>query len=551
MTLISIRQLSLSLLFVGISFLSCRLEHPETTEEISKRVDIEAEKEKMLKRFYDQDDESLSQLKEYLFRDVDLLKEVFPHRGKYSLWSIDSIILPRADSLISYLNDANLYGLQPHWYHYQELVRQRNLLEDSSFRYDPIVWTRFEVMMSNAFVGFAQDIRYGRLKADSIDQRKVRMIEPAFLSSLLDSLLSAKSMNSLIKELEPSHSGYLQIKNLLREFYPTMDQKKYSIIVYPWRDSLLFLRQLHRRMSEEGFVDSATIETDSLKMSISVRKAQEYYGLKKDGKAGRILIAALNDWDLANYARMAINLDRYRMLPDSFPESYIMVNIPSYTLTASYKDTLVFSSKVIVGKPKTRSPLLNAQFSSIVVYPQWNVPTSIIFKEIIPKMQKNLSYLKSQNMVILDKKDSIVDPARIAWSKANERNFHYRIRQGEGLDNSLGIIKFNFRNPYDVYLHDTNVRSLFKLDDRSLSHGCIRVEKWQQVSDFLSNPSLKPAEDTIVKRLLSMEKKATRALRRKTDIYIRYFTLIDSGEGLKFYPDLYGEDNQLIDSYLY
>ena len=551
MTLISIRHLSLSFLFVAITYLSCQLDKSETAQEVKKSVDIEAEKEKMLKNFYDQDDESLSQLKDYLFRDVDLLKEVFPHRGKYSLWTADSIVLPKADSLISYLNDANLYGLQPNWYHFQELVRQRHLLDDSSFRYDPLVWTKFEVMMSNAFVGFAQDIRYGRLKADSIDQRKVRKIEPEFLSNLLDSLRSEKSMHSLISELEPRHHGYQQIKKLLREFCPKMEQKKYSIVVYPWRDSILFLHQLHRRLDEGGFLDSATQETDSVKMSLSVKKAQEYYGLKMDGKAGKMLIAALNNWDLANYARMAINLERYRMLPDSFPESYIMVNIPSYSLSATYRDTLVFSSNVIVGKPKTRSPLLNAQFSSIVVYPQWNVPSSIIFKEIIPKMQKNVSYLKSQNMVILDKKDSIVDPSRIVWSKANERNFRYRIRQGEGLDNSLGIIKFNFRNPYDVYLHDTNVRSLFKLEDRSLSHGCIRVEKWQEVSDFLSNPSIQPEEDTIIRKLLSVEKKAIRPLKRKTAIYIRYFTLMDNGEGLRFYPDVYGEDNQLIDSYLY
>jgi murein L,D-transpeptidase YcbB/YkuD len=298
-------------------------------------------------------------------------------------------------------------------------------------------------------------------------------------------------------------------------------------------------------------VDSSTLESDSVKMSQSIKKAQLFYGLRKDGKAGKLMVAALNSWKQAKYARMAINMDRYRMLPDSLPESYILVNIPSFTLEARFRDSLVFHSKVIVGKPNTRSPLLNSVFTNIVVYPQWNVPESIVLKEIIPKMQKDPHYLHKQNMVILDKRDSIIDPFSINWAKANKKNFRYRIRQGEGLDNSLGIIKFNFSNRYSVYLHDTNVRSLFKLEDRSLSHGCIRVENWQQMANFLVAPGTNPVQDSTILRLLRAEKKANKQLRVKTSLFIRYFTLYNRGDGLKWYPDIYGEDNQLIDSYLY
>ena len=550
MTLISIRLSTLSVLFACLFVLSCDSVENGSNQKERKRVDVERQKEKLLKRFYDQDQASLSQLKEYLFQDVELLKQVLPHQGKYSLWSRDSIVLSRADTLLKLLGSAHHYGLQPHWYHYQDLLRERYLLDDSLHRSDPSEWTKFEVMMSNAFVGFIQDIRYGRLKADSIDQREIRTIQPTMLAALVDSLISGKNLSELIASLEPRHQGYHAIKKMLAAFVPSMSDKRFTVVVYPWRDSLIFLQQIHRRLSEEGFTGDTAWE-DSINIATAVKKAQEKYGLKKDGKPGKLLVAALNDWHLANYARMSINLDRYRMMPDSMPESYVLVNIPSYTLEARYKDTLVFTSKVIVGKPQTRSPLLNAHFSNIVVYPQWNVPESIVYNEIIPKMQKNPSYLQEQNMVILDKRDSVVDPSTIHWATASKKNFRYRIRQGEGLDNSLGIIKFNFSNPFDVYLHDTNARSLFKLDDRSLSHGCIRVEQWQQMADFLSHPMVDLHSDTIVHRLLKKEKKASRLVKDKVHLFVRYFTLFQVGDLTRFYPDIYGEDNLLIDNYLY
>lgn len=551
MTLISIPNGSLSWLAFLMFLFSCRAQQDGEVVPVPDRADIEKEKEKLLYQFYHQEDESLLQLKEYMFRDVDLLKAVLPHEGRYSLWSKDSLVLPVADALLKQLEDARFYGLQPGWYHHPALLRQRHLLDDSAHRHDPASWSKFEVMMSNAFAAFIQDLHYGRLEADSIDQRRQRRIDPVQFSGILDSLRKSDDITGIISQLEPRHQGYQEIKKMMASFLPRANGRRFTVLVYPWQDSLVFLDQLHRRLSEEGFTEPEVNAFDSLGMAASIKKAQVQYGLKKDGKAGKLLVAALNNWDMANYARMAINLDRYRMMPDSLPESYVLVNIPSYHLQAHYQDTLVFRSKVIVGKPRTRSPLLNASFSNIVVYPQWNVPESIIFGEIIPKMKKDPGYLRAQNMILLDRRDSMVDPQMVDWHKANKNNFRYRVRQGEGLDNSLGIIKFNFLNKYDVYLHDTNARSLFGLDERSLSHGCIRVEKWHQMADFLSDPSTEITSDSTISSLLKTGKKAVKSLKWKTELFIRYFTLYDAGEGLKMYPDIYGEDNLLIDSYLF
>ena len=117
--------------------------------------------------------------------------------------------------------------------------------------------------------------------------------------------------------------------------------------------------------------------------------------------------------------------------------------------------------------------------------PQWTVPYSIIFKEMLPKIQKNINFLKKENLMVVDQDDNVVDPSKVNWAKLGKNHFPYQLKQQQGDNNSLGVIKFNFRNKYSVYLHDTNVRGKFAQAFRAISHGCVRLKEWQKLSDFL------------------------------------------------------------------
>jgi len=145
-----------------------------------------------------------------------------------------------------------------------------------------------------------------------------------------------------------------------------------------------------------------------------------------------------------------------------------------------YFDTIgnpSLSMRIIIGTSHTPTPRLATHVYAITTYPYWNVPYSIASKEILPKVKKNITYLKKNNLEVLNKEGKSVDPEKINWKNISERTLPYKFRQATGCDNALGVLKFEIRNPFSIYLHDTNNRKLFANRNRHLSHGCVRLEK--------------------------------------------------------------------------
>ena len=179
-------------------------------------------------------------------------------------------------------------------------------------------------------------------------------------------------------------------------------------------------------------------------------------------------------------------LNAYRWLNRFRAETRVIVNIPSAMLRVSdRRGNTVFSSRVVVGKPSTPTPLFTAYIPSVVIYPYWNVPRSITVRELLPKIRKNpAATLNAMNLQVINAKGQEVDPKTINWATPANA-FPYRLRQSTGCDNALGVLKFNVSSPYDIYLHDTNARQVFARENRQLSHGCIRVEKPDALANLL------------------------------------------------------------------
>lgn len=231
------------------------------------------------------------------------------------------------------------------------------------------------------------------------------------------------------------------------------------------------------------------------------------------------------------------------------PTVYVWVNLPAYYLKVVDSDTVVMQSRVIVGATKTRTPELHSEISNFITYPQWTVPYSIVFKEMLPAIQKDVAYLEKQNLIVVDKNDSVLDPEKIDWMKLSKKRFPYLIKQREGDDNSLGVLKFNFRNKYAVYLHDTNVRWMFQKTSRALSHGCVRVQDWRELAHFLvRNDTIKYNIDTLASWIVRQEKHVVSGFKR-VPLFIRYFTCEGADGKVKFYDDIYGEDKILTERY--
>lgn len=179
-------------------------------------------------------------------------------------------------------------------------------------------------------------------------------------------------------------------------------------------------------------------------------------------------------------------LNTYRWLNRFAADKRVVVNVPSATLRVIDRlGNSLLNSRVVVGKPATPTPLFTAFIPSVVMYPYWNVPRSVTVRELLPKIRRNpVAMLDAMNLQVINAKGKVVDPKTINWS-TTVNSFPYRLRQSTGCDNALGMLKFNETNPYDIYLHDTNARGAFSKVNRQVSHGCIRVEKPDELANLL------------------------------------------------------------------
>jgi L,D-transpeptidase YcbB len=238
---------------------------------------------------------------------------------------------------------------------------------------------------------------------------------------------------------------------------------------------------------------------------------------------------------------VSVNLERWRWEYQPYPDRYIFVNIPSAQLYVFENDAIVLQSKVIVGTRHHPTPVLSSMMECYVIYPYWHVPHSIATRELLPEFKKDPSRLARQNFDVLDRQGKVLDAKQIDWKIYNEKHFPFHLRQREGIDNALGIIKFVFDNPYSVYLHDTNAKHLFNQKNRALSHGCVRVEKAEGLAFYLvKKDSLHYPQEAIQKWITNKIRREV-SLRDPIPLYIRYFTYDQS----QSFPDIYEKNTKL------
>lgn len=474
-----------------------------------------------------------------------------------SLWCKQEQWLPVGDSLFHFIESSQLYGLFPEDYHLEQLkIIRKKILADSlgkGDRKDAALWSLSDVMLTDALVQIIKDIKLGRLPNDSISQRKDSTLSPEFYQQQLIAVQQS-GLTAAIKSLEPKQKGYHQLKAGIKDFLDSADYKQFTIVPYPVKDKNKFERALQKRLYEGGFIAFDSTAADSAQIAEAVKLFQKKKRIAIDGRAGEGTIRMLNVNDREKFIRIAISMDKYKMLPEKMPSKYIWVNASSNYLELVEGDEVKLTSKVICGKPKTRTPLLTSNITELITYPQWVPPPSIVSKEILPAVKRNPGYLAKKGFSLLDSKGNEVDPYSIDWSKYS-KSIPYRVVQGSGDANALGIMKFVFSNKYSVYLHDTNQRYLFGNSMRSLSHGCVRVQDWEKLvyyilqNDSLNSKSGNYTKADSVKTWLAAKQKRSISVRNKIPVYIRYLTCEGQNGRIVFYDDIYAEDKFIREKY--
>jgi murein L,D-transpeptidase YcbB/YkuD len=283
-----------------------------------------------------------------------------------------------------------------------------------------------------------------------------------------------------------------------------------------------------------------------------LRRFQERHGIEADGVLGKRTYAALAVPLTQRLRQIEITLERWRWLPE-FKTPPIIVNLPQFRLFAfrSTNDRAadILQMDVIVGQafPRTRTPIFVAQMKYVVFRPYWDVPMSILERELLPDIRANPAYLDRNHMEIVngDGDDSPVvapTPANIAALGAGR----FRLRQLPGEDNALGAIKFVFPNPYNVYLHSTPAQHLFQKSRRAFSHGCIRVSDPVALAEHVLRNAEGQWSREAIEEAMNGEPNRRVDLETPIQVMILYATVLATETGrVYFFDDLYGHDGRL------
>jgi murein L,D-transpeptidase YcbB/YkuD len=436
------------------------------------------------------------------------------------------------------LRQAALQGLDPRDYGADALQRQLG-----SGKLDA---ARFDVALTSAMLHYLADLRVGRVRSEYHTRQPDPRLQQYDPVERLRTGLAAGRLQAAVQAAEPPIRLYAQVKaalaryrELSRQPYPALPKPPAKLkpgAAYPAAQAVFERLVLLGDLPADAPPPGEGIYSEA--MEEGVRHFQARHGLLDDGVLGRGTIAALNVPLKRRVRQLELTLERLRWLPDLAPGPLIMVDLPVYRLWAfdKGKTGTPLEMRVVVGTAvKTETPLFVGHMRYLEFNPYWNVPRSIVEKEILPRLERNQGYLAQNDM-------ETVPPGAGA---ADLRAGRARLRQRPGPKNSLGAIKFAMPNPMDIYLHSTPARELFERSRRDLSHGCIRVEHPAALAQFVLQGQRQWTADKIQ---AALQPGPTRHvdLAQPVPVVIFYATAIVDSEGSpRFAADIYGRDAKL------
>jgi len=355
------------------------------------------------------------------------------------------------------------------------------------------------------------------------------------LTVLLDSLIANKSD---IKNAEfPLSDAYKNLLDYLSVYRKINESSAWDSIAYPEKglhegDFLPAIQTIKQRLFALGDL-SNNDSTEMFDSSLikAVKNFQARMGLLKDGVIGRSFIKQLNVPPSKRIEQILVNLERLRWMPEMNEKTnYIIVNIPEYKMYVFDSGKLQFDMNVVVGASATGTVIFTGNLKYVVFSPYWNIPESIVKKEILPGMTRNNDYLAEHNMEVYG------SPNKDTPS----------IRQLPGPWNALGKVKFLFPNNFDIYFHDTNNPNAFNASNRNLSHGCIRLSKPKEFAMYLLSYDTTTYSSHNIDSLMNLDEEKWVTLKKPVPVMISYYTaFVDAKGRLNFRNDIYKHDSAM------
>ncbi len=351
---------------------------------------------------------------------------------------------------------------------------------------------------------------------------------PSFLAAV-----QADRLASWIASLSPPYTGYDGLRRGLVTYRALAARGGWQPIVKgpelaPGASGARVVA-LRRRLAIEDSTlsDVASAKFDAA-LGDAVKRAQKRYGLNPTGTVNAATLAALNVSAPDRVGQIVANMERWRWLPPELAKERIQVNIAAAVLTVFDADAPVASMRAATGRPGDETPMLQSTIYTIVLNPPWNVPSSIATRELWPKEKARPGYLARNGFKVIDLPDG-----------------GKRLQQKPGPQSALGRVKFDFENPYAVYLHDTPAQSAFGRYERLVSHGCVRLEHPLALAQLVlrDDPAWAPGA---LDAAIAARKTQRVSLPRPIAVYLLYWTAFASANGqINFRADPYDWDRVL------
>ncbi len=385
-----------------------------------------------------------------------------------------------------------------------------------------------ELLLTESFINFINDnYEKGYVKRKEMERFiPFKKQDPIYLS---DSLLNKKHKDD--KYFSDVNESYKLLSDQLKKYtdiaktggWPVIPPAAKKLKKGKTSPEIKLLKKYFTITGDLTVADTTDIFNENL--TNAIKNFQTRFGNTVDGKISETLLKEMNVPAIERVKQILINMNRVRWMPQEPGGKLIVVNIPEFILYVYDGKNKIFEMPVVVGKDGHNTTIFSDRLTTIVFSPYWNVPESIVKKEIVPAMQKDTGYLNKNDMEITGERDGL--PV---------------VRQKPGDKNSLGKVKFLFPNSFNIYFHDTPVKSLFNKNVRAYSHGCIRLSEPEKLADYLLKDNKNWTDEKINEAMNSGHEQSV-DLKNPVPVFITYYTAwVNENGQLNFRNDIYGHD---------
>ena len=483
--------------------------------------------------------------------------KLYETSGYSLLWVQNGRVRPQGLAVIELLQNADAKGLDPEDYDGSRWQGRILKLGQKPSEQD---LASFDTALTVSAMRYIRAVYCGRVNPKEFKfQLDMGWVQLSLAEFIQTQVMNENDPAAEIQKLEPPFLGYRKLLALLPvyEAYARQDDgEKLPTVTKTVRPGQPYpgLARLGRFLQTIGDIPrAAQLDPNATSydgvLVAGVKHYQDRHGETPTGNLDPRTINELNTPPAVRIRQIKLTLERWRWLPHSFPQPPVVVNLPEFRVRAMNPDgTIAFYKNVIIGKTYGhKSPIFEKEIQYVVFRPYWEVTPSIQRNEIVPHILKDSNYIAKHNFEVVTPKGEVVTDNQVSPEVLEGiKSLHLMVRQKPGGTNSLGLVKIIFPNPDNVYLHGTDAPELFSQDVRDFSHGCIRVEKPEDLVAWVlrNNPGWDLGR---VKATMNGEKNNLQVdLVTRIPVLIVYGTAAVNEENqIRFFDDIYGYDAEL------